>query len=148
MEHTVKSIAELEAFAGRILLDIAPEEARATVVGLSGDLGSGKTAFAGAVARALGITEIVCSPTFVLAKFYDIPKHPLWSRLVHIDAYRLEDPGELKALRFDELIRDPHNLVLVEWPEQVGALFPSDAHLLSFRVIDETTRSISFTTHA
>jgi tRNA threonylcarbamoyladenosine biosynthesis protein TsaE len=144
MERTVKSLAELEAFAERFLVDVKPEEASATVVGLSGDLGSGKTAFVKAAARVLGITETVLSPTFVLAKFYDIPRHAAWSRLVHIDAYRLEDPSELKALRFDELIRDPRNLVLVEWPEQAGGMFPVDAHMIVFRVVDETTRALSF----
>jgi len=144
MERTVKSLAELEAFAERFLVDVKPEEAHATVVGLSGDLGSGKTAFVKAAARVLSIAETVLSPTFVLAKFYDIPRHAAWSRLVHIDAYRLEDPSELKALRFDELIRDPRNLVLIEWPEQAGGLFPSDARTITFQVVDETTRALSF----
>ena len=141
----MKSLVELEAFAAEhFLVDVKPEEARATVVGLSGDLGSGKTAFVKAIARVLGITETVLSPTFVLAKFYDIPQPALWLRLVHIDAYRLEDPSELKALRFDELISDSRNLVLIEWPEQAGDLFPADARMITFRVVDETTRALSF----
>lgn len=147
MECTIGSITELEAFAGRFLRELKPRETQATVVGLSGDLGSGKTAFVKAVARTLGITETVLSPTFVLAKFYDIPAPAVWLRLVHIDAYRLEDPAELKALRFDELASDPRNLILVEWPEQTGDLFPLDAHTIAFRVVDETTRALTLSMH-
>lgn len=147
MEHTIKSIAELEVFAQGFIAETRPEEVHATVIGLSGDLGSGKTAFVKAVAHALGVTEVVRSPTFVLAKFYDIPGCDSWSRLVHIDAYRLDSPAELRALRFDELIADPRNLVLVEWPEQAGILFPSDAHTIAFRVVDETTRVLSRSAH-
>lgn len=143
MEYTINSIAELERFAADFLRTTVANTERATVVGLSGDLGSGKTAFTKVVACALGVSDEILSPTFVLAKFYDIPKHAAWSRLVHIDAYRLEEPIELKALRFDELISDPRNLVFIEWPEQAGALFPADAPKLNFRFVDETTRAIS-----
>lgn len=100
---------------------VAPEEA--LVVGLSGHLGAGKTAFIKILAKLLGISETVTSPTFVLMKIYEIPYVPKtipWKRLVHIDAYRLEKPEELAALDFENLVSDPHNLIMVEWPENVG----------------------------
>jgi tRNA threonylcarbamoyladenosine biosynthesis protein TsaE len=82
-------------------LDISHDEA--LIVGLYGNLGAGKTSFTQAVARALGVTDIVNSPTFVIEKIYDT-KHTHFIRLVHIDAYRLEDAKELQNLNFEELV--------------------------------------------
>ena len=100
----------------------------AVIVGLSGHLGSGKTAFVKAVATELGITETVTSPTFVIMKIYDTT-NTRWARLVHIDAYRLNGAAELTALRFDDLVADKHNLIMVEWPEQIeGFVRPGAPH--------------------
>ncbi|OGZ05051.1 MAG: tRNA (adenosine(37)-N6)-threonylcarbamoyltransferase complex ATPase subunit type 1 TsaE [Candidatus Lloydbacteria bacterium RIFCSPLOWO2_01_FULL_50_20] len=142
MEKVIRSIAELERFAQEYLKALPAHAHKATVVGLSGDLGSGKTAFAKATARALGISEAVLSPTFVIAKFYKIPEHPRWSHFVHIDAYRIEDSAELKPLKWHDITADPRNIVLIEWPERIGELFPPDAAMLRFRFINETTRVI------
>ncbi len=141
MEREIKSITELEEFAAQFLSRLAKHKTHATIVGLSGELGSGKTAFAKAIAKALGLTEEVLSPTFVIAKFYQL-KDPDWNRLVHIDLYRIEDGDELRALKWESIMADPKNLVMVEWPEQIGALFPQDATMLKFRFIDESTRAI------
>ena len=142
MNTTINSIPELEQFARGFLEKLPVNAAGATVVGLSGDLGSGKTAFVKAAARALGIKEMVLSPTFVLAKFYTIPERNSWSRLVHIDCYRIEDPDELKTVGWEKVMSDPRNLVLVEWPENAGETFPKNVPVLSFRFVDETTREI------
>ncbi len=143
METTISSIPELERFAREFLAELPAEKSGATVVGLSGDLGAGKTAFVKAAAKAFEITENVLSPTFVIAKYYELPGACSWSRLVHIDAYRIEDPAELKALRWDEIVGDKENLILIEWPERIGKFFPKNGTTLTFRFIDETTRAIS-----
>lgn len=112
----------------------------ALVVGLSGHLGAGKTAFVKLVAKELGIEGDITSPTFVLMKNYPITNDQLpmintsgripWKRLVHIDAYRLERREELEALNWEQLVADKNNLILVEWPEQVGLKkFEAGAHL-------------------
>ncbi len=96
----------------------------ASIVGLRGDLGTGKTAFTKAVARELGVEEVVTSPTFVIMKIYPVvakeasPRFP-WKNLVHIDAYRLESSDELRAIKFVEIAADPDSLILIEWPEHV-----------------------------
>lgn len=145
MEQTIKSIAELERFADEFLEKLPTDTHSAMVVGLSGELGSGKTAFVKALAKALGVEDEVLSPTFVIAKFYETHgRHPR-SRLVHIDAYRIEHPDELKVLRWGEIIADPHNLVVVEWPENLGEAFPPNAPIHMFRFVDETTRVIKRT---
>ena len=110
----------------------------ALVVGLSGHLGAGKTAFTKAVARELGITEDITSPTFIILKMYAIPDSYTgpWKRLVHIDAYRLERSEELLALNWKQIVSDASNLILVEWPEQVGLThFEPMAHL-NLEIVD------------
>ena len=130
--HTSHSLEETKDIAANWLGTISKKYTgrdEALLVGLSGHLGAGKTAFVKAVAQHLGVTEDVTSPTFVIMKMYPVT-HPYWHRLVHIDAYRLERREELEALRWEQLIADPHNLILCEWPENVGLKdFEPSAHL-------------------
>jgi tRNA threonylcarbamoyladenosine biosynthesis protein TsaE len=151
-----KSLTETAELARKWLGDVAAEpisipaaspRTSATIVGLNGNLGSGKTAFTQAVARELGVEEQITSPTFVIQKSYVI-MNPTYSarfdRLVHIDAYRLEEANELEVIGFSKLANDPRNLVLIEWPERVAALLPADTRMIHFKFIDEATRSIEW----
>ncbi|MFA6432839.1 MAG: tRNA (adenosine(37)-N6)-threonylcarbamoyltransferase complex ATPase subunit type 1 TsaE [Candidatus Paceibacterota bacterium] len=117
-----KSLEETEKIAIQWLADISNKYANrdeALVVGLSGHLGAGKTAFVKTVAKVLGVTETVTSPTFVLMKIYET-KNQTFPRLVHIDAYRLERREDLEALKWEALVADKNNLIIIEWPENVG----------------------------
>ena len=120
---------ETEKIAQEFLKKIlGPSGARrgpnATVVGLYGELGAGKTVFAQAVARSLGIKRKVASPTFVIMKRYEIPAKYLPKNLFHIDAYRLKNEKDILHLGWQEIIDGPDNLVLVEWPERVRKVMP------------------------
>ncbi len=111
-----------------------------TVVTLSGQLGAGKTTFVQGIARALGVEEKVTSPTFVLEKIYQLEGNPPaggWEHLVHIDAYRLKGAHELEMLGWQELIADPANLILIEWPERVAEAMPETAIRISFEINGE-----------
>ncbi len=140
MEVSLENMAQ---FADEFVQSLPAVRAdRAHVVGLSGELGSGKTTFVQHVARALGAAGGVTSPTFVFAQRYAIT-HPVFSSLVHIDAYRLK-PEEIGALRLESFFEDPKNLVFVEWPENLSGMLDRHTPTLTFHVLDTTRRSVSY----
>ena len=172
MKRVSKSLAETETAAGDFL-DLLKKGKRregAEVVGLFGDLGAGKTTFVQAIARLSGIKGSVTSPTFVIIKRYEravptsvsskrlrlgqAPRSGLgeeilegtaqFTQIIHIDAYRLKSGEELMKLNFAEMLADPDNLILIEWPENVSSALPKEIHKLYFKFIDENSREIDF----
>ncbi|OGI88050.1 tRNA (adenosine(37)-N6)-threonylcarbamoyltransferase complex ATPase subunit type 1 TsaE [Candidatus Nomurabacteria bacterium RIFCSPLOWO2_01_FULL_33_24] len=138
----IKNLEEMKKLAERFIKSIdQPLENKATIVGLYGNLGSGKTAFVKKVAEVLGIKEHVISPTFVIFKNYKLNKSR-FQKLVHIDAYRLEDEEALNKLDFSKIIEDQNNLVLVEWANQVVSALPKDHLRINFEYINDQTRNI------
>jgi tRNA threonylcarbamoyladenosine biosynthesis protein TsaE len=153
MEKRIVSLEELEREAAQFARGLRPRAASATLVTLSGELGAGKTAFTQAVARALGVEDAVTSPTFVLEKIYALPrgdasKYPTgcsaFGRLIHIDAYRLENGAELGPLGFDELMKDAGNLVMLEWPEKVAGALPEAAVRISIEALPNGARTLTY----
>jgi len=106
----------------RLVSDIAAALDPGDLVTLSGDLGAGKTTFARALIRHLAENPDIAvpSPTFTLMQSYDLPRFPV----VHADLYRLEGPGELAELGFDDLPRNA--VVLLEWPDRAAGFLPPD----------------------
>lgn len=100
------------------------ERTIASIITLSGELGAGKTTFTKALARVLGVTDTVQSPTYVLMKSYPIAFEG-FTTLVHIDAYRLEKPEEFMALKPDSFLNNKDTLVVVEWPERLEGVLPA-----------------------
>lgn len=138
---TTKSVEETESFASEFIAAIKPNPDGATIVCLYGDLGSGKTTFVKQAAATLGITEIVTSPTFVIIKKYNV-ENKFFTQVIHIDAYRLTEGGELLALGWNEMIKDKKNIIFIEWPKYIEKLLPEQTVKLSFTFIDEVTREI------
>jgi tRNA threonylcarbamoyladenosine biosynthesis protein TsaE len=132
MAMEIRSVVEMDAQSARFAATLAPRPESATVLALSGELGAGKTTFAQGIARTLGVEENVTSPTFVIEKIYQL-ENQKFSRLIHIDAYRLNDPHELEVLGWRDIIIDPTNLIVIEWPERVAALIPPEAIRISFK---------------
>jgi tRNA threonylcarbamoyladenosine biosynthesis protein TsaE len=89
------------------------------VIYLEGDLGAGKTTLARALIQALGHPGRVKSPTYGLLEHYEISG----IGVLHLDLYRIGDPGELEFLGIEDLI-DIHTILLVEWPERGGCELP------------------------
>lgn len=139
------NIREMKAFVVDFIQKLTPAPSGATVIGLRGELGAGKTTFTQACAGLLGISENVTSPTFVLLKKYKLGGKILdgeFSFLIHIDAYRLKSGAELNAIGWQEIISDPKNLVMIEWPELVKDAMPANTMYIDFKHVDETTREI------
>jgi tRNA threonylcarbamoyladenosine biosynthesis protein TsaE len=89
------------------------------VIHLHGDLGAGKTTFARALLRRLGVGERVKSPTYSLIESYVLGELAIH----HLDLYRIADPGELEWLGLSDLAEGRH-LIIVEWPERAGGALP------------------------
>lgn len=116
----------------------------AVVVGLSGELGSGKTTFVQAFAKALGIKTKVVSPTFVLMKNYAL-RVTRYSLLVHIDAYRIKDAREILDLGWKEMVENPENVILIEWPENIKKILPKNCIKIRFKHANINKRKIIIT---
>jgi tRNA threonylcarbamoyladenosine biosynthesis protein TsaE len=123
---------------------IKPKEVGATVIGLYGELGSGKTTFMKSFVKSLGVEETIQSPTFVIMKKYELKNFSLSSfqTLIHIDAYRLDSGEDLLKLGWEKVVSDPKNLICIEWPEKVAEIL-SPHIVLKFEHAGEQTRKIS-----
>ena len=109
-----------EAATAALAQRLTPALLDGGVVFLRGELGAGKTTFARALLRALGVGERVKSPTYSLLERYLVNGRDAF----HLDLYRIADAGELEWLGLDELDA-PGTLVLVEWPERGRGALPS-----------------------
>ena len=106
-------------------------------VAMKGDLGVGKTAFTKGIARGMGITDDVTSPTFTIINEYDGE-----TRLSHIDTYRLEKPEELEDIGFSEYLSD--YVVVMEWADRVKGLLPRDVLWVCFETLGDHRRRLRF----
>jgi tRNA threonylcarbamoyladenosine biosynthesis protein TsaE len=114
----------------------------ARVLFLEGDLGAGKTTFTKELASVLGISkEDVHSPTFILKKEYPA-EHSFFKKLVHIDAYRFDQPEEAKVLKLERDTSDKESLIVIEWPSKLCGAVDEDM-TISFSVVDDDTREIT-----
>lgn len=141
MNFISKNLEDTQKFAGDFISNLSQKPDSATVVGLYGNLGAGKTTLTQSIARVLGISETVTSPTFVIEKIYELTDKK-FTHLIHIDAYRLEKSEELLHLGWQDIISDPHNLILIEWPERVADIMPEHIKISLKTLENETSREI------
>ncbi len=144
----------------------------ALVIGLEGELGSGKTTFIQGMAKGLGLKEPMTSPTFVIMRRYQIPlslrggrqrrptkqsrkitrglpRPDLMSGLAmtsffHIDCYRINQPKDLLDLDFKEILSHPRNIVVIEWAEKVKKILPANTLWIRFEHLGENKRRIFY----
>ena len=120
---TTKNEGETRKFAelfSRELLKLKTK--KALVVGLEGELGAGKTVFAKGFAKGLGIKEEMKSPSFILMRVFKL-RHKTF---FHIDTWR-------DRIDFSEFLKEPRNILLVEWSDKVKKFLPRDYFLFRFR---------------
>lgn len=133
MKLVSKSAKETKNFAKKLALGILHNayglRHMAVVVSLEGELGAGKTTFTQGFAEGLGIKEKIQSPTFVILKIYKIGAR---KRLIHVDAYRLKSK-DFKVLGWKEFIKNPDNIILVEWGNKIKNILPKDTIRIIFK---------------
>lgn len=129
--HSPEETCNLSQKIGSLIVD-------PIVLALSGDLGSGKTAFVQGLARGLEVPQeyYITSPTFTLVNEY-----PGRLRLFHIDLYRLEHYGDLEDIGLYDIL-SKKAVVAIEWAEKLPEDFTSNCLAISFEIIDDDTRKI------
>ena len=172
MKYLSKSLSDTKKFAVKLARQLRGGE----VIGLTGELGSGKTTFTQYLAAALGVKQTVNSPTFNIIKVYPIMSlraclpagreckrrgnlviHGIASptarndkksirQFVHIDAYRLRSPQELKALGAQEYFQNKNAVTVIEWANKVKPILPKNITLIKFR-LNKTSRLITIFRH-
>ncbi|MBT5901630.1 MAG: tRNA (adenosine(37)-N6)-threonylcarbamoyltransferase complex ATPase subunit type 1 TsaE [Opitutaceae bacterium] len=108
-----------------------------TVLALHGDLGVGKTTFVQGLAEGLGITEPVTSPTFNLYTLHE--GNP--TRLLHLDAYRLESSAEVEGLMLEDFLVSPW-IAAIEWPERITDWLPANTWHLELGITADENHTI------
>ena len=116
---------------------VGRELQRGDVVALFGELGAGKTALVKGIARGLGITQEVTSPTFTLVHEYDGGRLPLF----HIDLYRLDNLEQTLAIGIEEYLNGP-GVTAIEWSEKIESLLPPKATRIRITASDNDVRRI------
>lgn len=139
------SLNELSRIADQIIADATNRAStnHATIVAFSGDLGAGKTTMIKEIAKSLGVQQDLASPTFVIYKIYNLD-HNLspFKKLIHGDTYRLESSSEIMQLGWEQLITDPENLILIEWPEKIADVIPDWAGRVTLHHVNADMRKL------
>ena len=115
-----KTVSEKELF------EVAHEFGKTLIGGdvilLSGNLGVGKTTFTQGVAKALGVTDDVTSPTFTIMQQYIINDHKTATDLIHIDTYRVQEEMDLINIGAQDYIGNKDMITIIEWPDKLKEL--------------------------
>ena len=133
-------IYEIFSNSSSFTMDLGENIARilpdGSTICFAGDLGAGKTTFVRGLAKGLNISDVVQSPTFNIMKVYMKGDRPL----IHIDAYRLADINP--DIGLDEYIGYESGITVIEWPQYIEDLIPSNAILITIQHIDDDKRKI------
>jgi tRNA threonylcarbamoyladenosine biosynthesis protein TsaE len=128
----IKSPKEMRVFAVKFAKTLKGGE----VLALTGELGSGKTAFVKGLAKALGIKHVVQSPTFLLMKCYPVKivhrSSFIVHSLCHLDAYRIKNERELINIGLGEILEDRSVVTTIEWADLVKKIIPKRAVWMNF----------------
>lgn len=135
-EFITKSSEETQKFAENMGKSLTIGDC----VALHGDLGSGKTTFTQGLAKGLGISSHLSSPTFIIMRAYMINEKK--RMFYHVDLYRTLDEKDAKGIGLDEILKSNNAIVVIEWPEKIASLLPEKTKHIYFEYLDETRRKI------
>jgi len=132
-------ISHSPAETERLGEQLAARAERGWVLGLTGDLGAGKTQFVKGLARGLGVTEKVLSPSFAIVHVYSSGRLPLF----HLDFYRLDTTEQIIAAGLEEYLA-PDGVAVIEWWDRWQGPIPPDVRILGFQLLNETERRVIY----
>lgn len=134
-ETTTHSVAETRAFGERL----GRQTTAGMTIALTGDLGSGKTAFAQGIAKGLQVPAeyYITSPTFTL-----INEYPGRLRLHHVDLYRIGGPIEIEEIGLHEILGSD-GVTVIEWAERLGAELPAQHVHVHLEITNDRTRHMT-----
>ncbi len=135
----MKLISESESSTRKIGGEFARKLNENDIAAFYGELGSGKTQFIKGICSALGVKEVVNSPTFIIVNEYS---YGTGKKIYHFDLYRMKTTGEVLDIGFGDYLNK--GLVLIEWPELVENILPSNIKkiFLSYNGNDSNSRLI------
>ncbi len=107
------------------------------ILGLFGELGSGKTTFVKGLAEGLKVMETITSPTFVMLKIYPAKIDKKDIEFVHIDAYRVENIDDIKSVGIEDYLNRGDTIVAIEWAEKIRKILPSNTIYLNFKHLNK-----------
>lgn len=138
-------IAKTEKETKEIAKTFAKDINFGSVVALFGDLGAGKTVFAKAFAKELGVKEEVISPTFNIIKTYQIKDSKNNNKtFCHVDAYRLNSYRDLIEIGIEEYLNDDNTIVLIEWADKVKELLSKGTYIIKIEHKEDMKRVFYF----
>jgi tRNA threonylcarbamoyladenosine biosynthesis protein TsaE len=117
------------ALARAVQIHLAEVRERGLQIGLSGDLGAGKTALVRSMLSTLGVTGPVKSPTYALVEPYAVSSLDFY----HFDFYRFNDPADFGSSGFRDMF-GPGRLCVIEWPERAGDRLPTNDISIALKV--------------
>jgi len=145
-EYFLKSKKETKKIAQDFAQQIIKKKnKKAVIISLEGDLGSGKTTFLQGFAKEIGVEDIIKSQSFVIMKKYPILNKKgdiTFKFFYHFDVYRIQNPREILALGFKDIIKDPRNIVAIEWGDKIKKILPPQTIRLKFKYQDKNGRKI------
>ncbi len=138
-------ISNSEDETAKFAADIAKFAKPGTLFALHGSLGAGKSVFSRGFARGLGVTGSIPSPTFTIVQEYKIDRRKQKiKRLYHMDLYRIPDSNNALAFGIDEYLDDCDAIKLIEWPERIEEILPSDTVHITISHLEEEKREIKY----
>jgi len=130
------SVAQTQKIGAALSQQLEPND----VLILLGDMGAGKSELTRGLARGLGVTGYVTSPTFTIMQLHDSGRLPLY----HFDWYRLESAEELYELSMDEYLQNG-GVAVIEWPSRAEEVLPESYLEVLLKPLGDDERQITFT---
>ena len=135
MEIQIQDLAHLNEAARTFIENMGDH----TVFAFYGHMGAGKTTFIKAICEAVGVDDVITSPTFAIVNEYTAQGSPIY----HFDFYRIKKLEEVYDMGFEDYFYSGE-LCLIEWPELIEEVLPSDAVKVSIQEKEDGSRAILF----